>query len=212
MHPMNSMGGANLASDDEQASLAALYLRKREVMFRAAYAILRNRHDAEDAVSAAIVKVTARFASGHPIDDPEAYVIQSVRNAALDQRRASMRRRGSQPGSPFVSEPGHIAAALTLPADIAEAKPDIADQIIEKQRSADLRAAVQRTMEELGEREAAMLSMLLAGHTRAEIGSRFNLTGQRVGQLLKKPIADLLSQLRIDPPSSHQRRSAGEPG
>ena len=201
-----------MASDDEQASLAALYLRNREVMLRAAYAILRNHHDAEDAVSAAIAKVAARLNSGHPIDDPDAYVIQSVRNAALDQRRASMRLWGSQPGRPSVSDPRHTAATAGFPADIAEAKPDIVDQIIEQQRSADLRVAVQRTMEGLAEREAAMLSMLLAGHTRTEIGGRFNLTGQRVGQLLKNPIADLLSQLGIDPPGSRQRRSAGEPG
>lgn len=200
-----------MASDDEQASLAALYLRNREVMLRAAYAIVRNHHDAEDAVSAAIVKVTARLASGHPIDDPDAYVIQSVRNAALDQRRASMRRHGSQLGSPSVSEPRHALSAPWLPADIAEAKPDIADQIIEQQRSADLRVAVQRTIEGLAEREAVMLSMLLAGHTRTQIGNRFNLTGQRVGQLLKKPIADLLSELGIEPPGSLQQRSPGEP-
>jgi RNA polymerase sigma factor (sigma-70 family) len=200
-----------LASDDEQASLAALYLRNREVMLRAAYVILRNHHDAEDAVSTAIVKVTARLAGGHQIDDPDAYVIQAVRNAALDQRRASMRRLGSQPESPSIRDPRHMAAGPELHADIAEAKPDIVDQIIEQQRSADLRAAAQRTMEGLVDREAVMLSMLLAGHTRTEIGSRFNLTGQRVGQLLKKPIADLLSQLGIDPPGARQQRSAGEP-
>jgi RNA polymerase sigma factor (sigma-70 family) len=201
-----------LASDDEQASLAALYLRNREAMLRAAYAILRNHHDAEDAVSAAIVKVTARLASGHLVDDPDAYIIQAVRNAALDQRRASIRRRGSQPESPSVSDPRHTATAPVSPADIAEAKPDIADQIIEQQRTADLRATVQQTLEGLAEREAAMLSMLLAGHTRTEIGGRFNLTGQRVGQLLKEPIADLLSQLGINPPRPRQRGSAGEPG
>lgn len=200
-----------MASDDEQASLAALYVRNREAMLRAAYAILRNHHDAQDAVSAAIVKVAARLADGYSIDDPDAYLIQSVRNAALDQRRASARRPSKQPGNPSASGPRHIAADAGLPADIAEAKPDIADQIIEQQRSADLQAAVQRTIEGLAEREAIMLSMLLAGHTRAEIGGKFNLTGQRVGQLLKKPIADLLGQLGIDLPGSCQRRPAGEP-
>ena len=98
-----------------------------------------------------------------------------------------------------------------LSAGITEAAPDIADQVIERQRSADLQAAVQRTIEGLAEREAAMLSMLLAGQTRAEIGGQFHLTGQRVGQLLKKPIADLLGQLGIDPPGPRQQRSGGEP-
>ena len=89
-----------MASDDKPVSLAALYLRNREVMLRAAYAILRDHHDAEDAVSAAVVKVAARLTGGHPVDDPDAYIVQSVRNAALDQLRASARQRGSQPGIP----------------------------------------------------------------------------------------------------------------
>jgi RNA polymerase sigma factor (sigma-70 family) len=195
-----------LASDDGHAALAALYLRNREVMLRAANAILRNQHDAEDAVSAAVISVTARLAGGHPVDDPDAYIVQAVRNAALDQRRAAARRRGNPP----VSGQHHATASPEQPADIADAAPDIVDQIIEQQRSADLRAAVKQTAEGLAEREAIMLSMLLAGHTRTEIGGRFSLTGQRVGQLLKKPIADLLGQLGIDPPGVRLQRSAGE--
>jgi RNA polymerase sigma factor (sigma-70 family) len=198
-----------LPSVDEPVSLAALYLRNREVMLRAAYAILRDHHDAEDAVSAAVVKVAARLTGGHPIDDPDAYIVQSVRNAALDHLRASARRRGNQPGIPAAGRTQH-AADPELSGGITEA-PDIADQVIERQRSADLRAAVQQTIEGLAEREAAMVSMLLAGRTRAEIGGQFHLTGQRVGQLLKKPIADLLGQLGIDPPGPRHQPSRGEP-
>ena len=198
-----------MASDDEPVSLAALYVRNREVMLRAAYAIMRDYHDAEDAVSAAVVRVAARLSGGHPIDDPDAYIIQSVRNAALDQLRASARRRGGRPRNSSVGDP-HRTADPELPSGITETAPDIADQVIERQRSAELRAAVQRTIQGLAEREAIMLSMLLAGHNRSEIGSRFNLTGQRVGQLLKKPIADLLAQLGIEPPGPRQQQSAGE--
>jgi RNA polymerase sigma factor (sigma-70 family) len=196
-----------VASDDEPRSLAALYLRNREVMLRATRAILRNQHDAEDAVSAAVVKVTARFAAGHPIDDPDAYLIQAARNAALDELRASARRRGRhEPGS-GAQEPTRNPGPS---ADLAEAAPDIVDQIIERQRSADLRAAVHRTIQGLAEREATMLSLLLAGHTRAEIGARFSLTGQRVGQLLKKPIADLLAELGVEPANQRAQRTARE--
>ena len=124
--------------------------------------------------------------------------------------RASARRRGYQPGIPAAGRPQRTADP-ELPVGITETAPDIADQVIERQRTAALRAAVQRTIEGLAEREAAMLSMLLAGHTRAEIGGQFHLTGQRVGQLLKKPIADLLGQLGIDPPGPRQQRSGGEP-
>jgi RNA polymerase sigma factor (sigma-70 family) len=189
-----------LASDEP--SLAALYLRNREAMLRAACAILRDQHDAEDAVSAAVVKVAARIADGYPIDDVGAYLIQSARNAALDELRASSRRRGNRCLPPLAAAP---------PGDIVDASPDVADQVIERQRSTELRAEVQRTVGSLPEREASMLAMLLAGHTRTEIGSKFNLTGQRVGQLLKTPIGDLLSRLDIDPPGPrHQRLGRGQ--
>jgi RNA polymerase sigma factor (sigma-70 family) len=167
-------------------------------MLRAAYAILRDRHDAEDAVSSAVAKVAARLARGHRVDDPDAYLLQAVRNAALDERRASARRRGNPLGD------------ASVPDEVPENAPDIVDQLIERQGSADLLFAVRKTLDGLPGREAAMLQMLLTGQTRTEIGQRFNLTGQRVGQLLKKPIADLLDQLGIDPPGRRRRRSANQ--
>jgi RNA polymerase sigma factor (sigma-70 family) len=199
-----------LATDDQAASLAALYLRNREAMLRAAYAILRDRHDAEDAVSTAIAKVMARLADGHQVDDPDAYLLQAVRNAALDERRASARRRGGPSGDELAARPFTAGAPDGLASEVPEKAPDIVDQVIARQRSEDLLTAVRQTMNGLPAREAAMLQMLLAGQTRAEIGQRFNLTGQRVGQLLKKPIADLLGQLEIDPPGPRQQRSAGQ--
>ena len=200
----------SLASDDERQTLAALYLRNREVMLRAARAILRNQHDAEDAVSAAVVRVAARLTAGHLIDDPDAYLVQSVRNAALDQVRASARRRAQQADNLIGRRVQPSAGSSQAPTDIAEATPDIAEQIVERQRSADVRAAVRRTVEGLAEREAAMLSLLLAGHTRVEIGTRFNLTGQRVGQLLKKPVADLLREIGVDPATGRPQQMTGE--
>jgi RNA polymerase sigma factor (sigma-70 family) len=199
-----------LAIDDQAASLAALYLRNREAMLRAAYAILRDRHDAEDAVSTAIAKVAARLADGHQVDNPDAYLLQAVRNAALDERRASARRRGGPSGDELAARPFTASGPVGLASEVPEQAPDIVDQVIERQRSEDLLAAVRQIMNGLPAREAAMLQMLLAGQTRAEIGQRFNLTGQRVGQLLKEPIAGLLGQLGIDPPGPRQQRAAGQ--
>lgn len=199
-----------MATVDQTASLAALYLRNREAMLRAAYAVLRDRHDAEDAVSTAIAKVAARLAGGHQVDDPDAYLLQAVRNAALDERRASARRRGGPSGDELASRPFTAGAPDRLVSEVPGKAPDVVDQVIDRQRSEDLLAAVRQTMNGLPAREAAMLQMLLAGQTRAEIGQRFNLTGQRVGQLLKKPIADLLDQLGIDPPGPRQHRPSGQ--
>lgn len=199
-----------MAADEEAYSLAALYLRNREAMLRAAYAILRDRHDAEDAVSAAIVNVTARLAHGHQVDDPDAYLLQAVRNAALDERRAAARRRGSHPGDEHAVHPLTPGAPHGPAGEVPEKAPGVVDQVIERQSSEEILLAVRQTMNRLPGREAAMLQMLLAGQTRAEIGGQFNLTGQRVGQLLKTPIASLLGQLGIDPPEPGRQRSSGQ--
>lgn len=186
-----------MSRDDEGPSLAALYVRNREAMLRAARAILRNQHDAEDAVSAAVVKVAARLADGHVPNDPDAYLIQAVRNAALDHVRASARRRSPQQGAERSISQSTFAGTLPVPADIVDAGPDVIDLIVERQRITEVREAIQRTSRRLANRERTMLTLLLDGHTRADIGTLFNLTGQRVGQLLKKPVADLLSELGV---------------
>ncbi|GIH16056.1 hypothetical protein Raf01_42280 [Rugosimonospora africana] len=178
-------------------------------MLRAAWAILRNQHDAEDAVSTAVVKVAARFAAGYVPDEPDAYLIQSVRNAALDHVRASARRRSHRQAEEGSVQPA-LAGPLPALADIVDTGPDIVDVIIERQRSMEVREAVQRAMDRLMNRERKMLALLLDGHTRADIGAVFNLSGQRVGQLLKNPVADLLAELGIAPAGRYPQSATGQ--
>jgi RNA polymerase sigma factor (sigma-70 family) len=196
-----------LANDDESPTLAALYVRNREVMLRAARAVLRNQHDAEDAVSAAVLNVAARLSQGHVMNDPDAYLVQSARNAALDQVRRSSRRREQWlvTGDTGGNEAG--PSGVEPLADVPASTDDVVDQIIARERGADIQVAVRQTLQRLAEREAAMLSLLLAGTSRVEIGARFNLTGQRVGQLLKKPISDLLKELGLDPETRRPQRT-----
>jgi RNA polymerase sigma factor (sigma-70 family) len=199
-----------LAGDDEPPNLAALYVRNRETMLRAAYAILRNQHDAEDAVSAVIVKVAARFAEGYFPDNPDAYLVQSVRNAALDRLRAVSRQRRGRPDESSGSHDQSQTWSSGDLEDIAETGPDVVDQIIERQRSHEVSTAIRRTIVGLAQREAAMLLSLLAGSTRIEIGAQHSVSGQRVGQLLKKPISDLLNELGVNQPQPGTRRTAGD--
>jgi RNA polymerase sigma factor (sigma-70 family) len=189
-----------LSRDDERPTLAALYVRNREAMLRAAWAILRNQHDAEDAVSAAVVKVASRLAAGHVPVEPDAYLIQAVRNAALDHVRTSARRRSRQQGivEERTVQPAPAGSSTVL-AEIVDTGPEIVDLLVERQRSIEVREAVQRVIDRLANRERTMLALLLDGHTRADIGAQFNLSGQRVGQLLKQPVADLLAELGMTP-------------
>src|SRR2546421_4954383 len=62
---------------------------KRKDFQRAAYRILRNHHDAEDAVQTAIAQYLKCRASGMTIDNPAAFlmtVIHCTAKNALDQR------------------------------------------------------------------------------------------------------------------------------
>ena len=152
----------------------------------------------------------ARLADGHHVDDPDAYLLQAVRNAALDERRASARRRGSPPGDESLPARSPQAHLTDWPAKSPKKAPDIVDQVIERQRSEDLLTAVRQTMTASPPARRPCCRCCSQASTRAVIGQRFNLTGQRVGQLLKKPIADLLGQLEIDPPGPRQQRSAGQ--
>lgn len=56
-------------------------------LFRAAYAITRDHHLAEDAVQSALVKAYARWARVSRSDQPEAYVRRMVVNEVLSWRR-----------------------------------------------------------------------------------------------------------------------------
>ncbi|GIE75066.1 hypothetical protein Aph02nite_10160 [Actinoplanes philippinensis] len=179
-------------------------------MLRAAHAILRNQHDAEDAVSSVIVKVAARFAEGRFPDNPVAYLVQSVRNAALDRLRAASRQQQVLPDECSGSHVQSRAWSRGDLEDIAETSPDVIDQIIERQRSHEVSSAIRRTVDGLAQREAAMLLSLLAGNTRIEIGAQHSVSGQRVGQLLKKPISDLLDELGVNQPQPETRRTAGD--
>jgi RNA polymerase sigma factor (sigma-70 family) len=139
----NRREAATLADDDEPPTLAALYLRNREAMLRAAWAILRNQHDAEDAVSAAVLNISTRLANGHAMNDPDAYLVQSARNAALDQARKSSRRREQQ----LTTDGDEVRAPSGEPiADLQASTEDVVDQIIARERDADIQAAVHQTL------------------------------------------------------------------
>jgi DNA-directed RNA polymerase specialized sigma subunit len=136
--------------------------------------------------------------------------VQSVRNAALDRLRASSRQHKGRTDESTDSRGESLPRSPSDLEDIAETGPDVVDQIIEQQRNHEVSSAIRRTLDGLAEREAAMLSSLLTGHTRIEIGAQHSVTGQRVGQLLKKPISDLLDELGVDHARPGIRRTAGE--
>jgi RNA polymerase sigma-70 factor (sigma-E family) len=79
-------------------------------LHRAAYAITRDHHHAEDAVQAALGKAYARWKRVVRTDQPEAYVRRMVVNEVLSWRRRSSSSELPSGRTPETSVDGHEAA------------------------------------------------------------------------------------------------------
>ena len=83
----------------EQSKFEKIYTRYADLMYAAAFSILRNEHDAEDAVHHAFVKIVENL---QKISDPECpktrgYIVTIVENTAINLYRKKKRH----PAVPF---------------------------------------------------------------------------------------------------------------
>lgn len=97
-----------LDSPAEQSKFEKVYILYKDILYAAAYSILRNDHDAEDAVHHAFVKIAENILK---ISDPEcpktkSYVVTIVENTAIN----IYRRKKRHPAVPFNEE----TAGLTV--------------------------------------------------------------------------------------------------
>jgi RNA polymerase sigma-70 factor, ECF subfamily len=74
------------------SSLAQLYSDQHDRLFRAAYRIVGNATDAEDAVQTIFLRLAGREVDSHSVDNLAAYLYRAAINTALDLLRA--RREG----------------------------------------------------------------------------------------------------------------------
>jgi RNA polymerase sigma-70 factor (ECF subfamily) len=158
------------------AWLGPLYEQFRRELFLTAWTTLRQRESAEDAVHAAIVKLAALEVPPH---DPKLYLFRSVRNAAIDLRRAQARRATA--ALPF--EEG-------LAAPEAEGAPDFDEETLR---------SVRALVEALDERSRETIELRLhAGLTFREIAdllneplptvaARYRRALERLGERLQAP-------------------------
>ncbi len=112
--------------------------RHQESAFRAAFLVLRDAAEAEDATQEALVRAygaMGRFKVGRPF---RPWLLRIVINEALNRRKA-MRRRA--------------ATAERLAADRLLPDPAVDDRVVERERARALWSA----LKELGERERTVL-------------------------------------------------------
>lgn len=86
-------------SSTQRSKFEKVYQMYRAYMYRAAYAILKNPQDAEDAVHAAFVSIAENMKKISDAEDPKTkgYIVTIVRNAAIDLYR----RKQAHPQSEY---------------------------------------------------------------------------------------------------------------
>jgi len=85
------LGNAEAANETSLESLEILVAQHSLMAFRIAYSILRNHHDAEDAVQECFLRVLKHLKRMHQVRNPKTWLARIAWTTALD-RRASRAR------------------------------------------------------------------------------------------------------------------------
>lgn len=100
--------------------------------FRVAYGVLRQREDAEDVAQEALVRTFQRLGSLRSPERVHAWLVRTCWRAALDHRRARMRREGREEAaeSPSpVPTPEDLAAESQLREQLLQAIDDLPEKL-----------------------------------------------------------------------------------
>jgi RNA polymerase sigma-70 factor, ECF subfamily len=114
----NAAGGTRAVTVGEDAEFAELVERQWRFVFRVAYAVLLNSHDAEDAVQETFLKLY-RNRGWHKIENERAFLARVAWRIAVDRRPSSV--RGSAPGT---------SESLVDSADPESLEPDPEEMLI----------------------------------------------------------------------------------
>jgi RNA polymerase sigma-70 factor, ECF subfamily len=169
-------GAARLVNSDV-AEFEAIVARQSRFVFRVAYAILRNRHDAEDAVQETFMKLFRRR-EWREMDDERAFLARMAWRVAVDRlpkHRPAMAEVELEPASPEPS-PDEQAIAASRHATIHR----MIDSLPEELRQPLALSA----LEELNSREIGLILGLPEGTVRTRL--------MRARQMLKQKLAGMM--------------------
>jgi len=152
------------AKEDEVAArehrFAALVHRQSRFVFRVAYALLRNAHDAEDAVQEMFLKLY-RTGAWQSIQDERAFLARATWRMAVER----LPKRRQEPPDPEAASPDPSPEEAVIAADRVAAVHRLVDTLPE-----DLRQPLAlSTVEELSSREIAALMGLPEGTVRTRL-------------------------------------------
>jgi len=165
-----------------EVSLDALVREHARLVFRVAFSVLRNHHDAEDAAQETFLRVLRQGQSMDVIADPKAWLARIAWRVSLDRIRRTP-RDGEEDWSILLDQ-------LRAPEASAEQLASDAQMLRLTERMvanlpSDLRAVLTlSTVEELNSREIAEILGIPEGTVRTRL--------QRARQTLKEKLTELM--------------------
>jgi RNA polymerase sigma-70 factor (ECF subfamily) len=171
---------------DQEAAFTALVQRQSRFVYRVAYAVLLNAHDAEDAVQETFLKLY-RNAGWQHADNEQAFLARVAWRAALDRRRAAKCAPGAEsPDSvPNLESPQPGPESALVDANQHAIVHAMIDALPE-----DLRLPlVLSASDQLNSREIGAILRIPEGTVRTRL--------QRARQLLRERLAVVNTRSRI---------------
>jgi RNA polymerase sigma-70 factor, ECF subfamily len=163
-------------ADERQARFAALVRRRSRFVFRVAYAVLRNAHDAEDVVQDTFLKLY-RAGVWEEMKDERAFLARAAWRLAVDKLPKA---RGAALNPELVSINATPEAAA-IAADWSAAVRRLMDALPESLRQ----PLALSTMEELSCREIAQIMGIAEGTVRTRIIPARQILKQKLASLME---------------------------
>jgi RNA polymerase sigma-70 factor (ECF subfamily) len=150
-------------TEDTENAFAALVERHSRLMFRIAYSLLRNPHDAEDAVQESFLKLY-RGDAWRQMKDEKAFLARTVWRVALDRLPARASQRDDVAGTELASV-GASPEESAVAGDAHALLRRLIDSLPEELRQALLLSAI----EEMTSREVATAMGIPEGTVRTRL-------------------------------------------
>ena len=168
----------------EAVDLDALVAEHKQMVYRIAYSVLRNHHDAEDAAQDAFLKVIRAAEKLAGVTDQKAWIARIAWNAALD------RRRGARPVAESIETlargVSELRQAGRSPEQIAAASEmqRLLRQLIETLPGKLREAVTLSTVEELSHTELAATLQTSEAAVRARLHQARRLLKEKLDRVL----------------------------
>lgn len=166
--------------------LDALVAEHKQMVYRIAYSVLRNHHDAEDAAQDAFLNVIRAAVKLAGVTDRKAWIARIAWNAALDRRSRRAGRPAEQSVETLARGVNELRQAGRSPEQIAAASEmqRLLGQLIQALPGKLREAVILSTVEELSHTELAAALQTSEAAVRARLHQARRLLKEKLDRVL----------------------------